>query len=423
MSSGLFGELLNKGLIVSHKEVGKEDFKDAYKVLLPEQIPFLSYPYEWSFSQLKDAALTTCEIQKIALSYGMTLKDASAYNVQFLRGKPVLIDTLSFGIYKEGEPWVAYKQFCQHFLAPLALMSKTDLRLSKLLEIYIDGIPLDLASRLLPYKTKLSLGLGIHLHFHAKGQQKYTDPTVIKKQRRGVSKNQLLGIVSSLQSTTAALSLPRQKTVWGEYYDDTNYSKGAFHAKQKIISGWIDKIKPKSVWDAGANDGTFSRLASVKEIPTVASDIDELAIERSYLTVKKNDEEFLLPMIVDLTNPSPSIGWKNEERPAFLDRCSFDLSMCLAFIHHLAIANNLPLSYIAELFAKTSKNLIIEFVPKQDSNTKRLLASREDIFPAYTVEGFEKEFSKQFKILEKVKIPGSTRIMYLMCRKSGALDA
>jgi len=414
MSTGLFAELLDKGLIVNHKEVRNKSFQDTYKILLLEQIPFLSYPYEWSFSQLKDAALLTIEIQKIALSYGMTLKDASAYNIQFLRGKPVLIDTLSFGIYETGEPWVAYKQFCQHFLAPLALMSKTDLRLNKLLEIYLDGIPLDLASRLLPGKTKLSLGLGIHLHFHAKGQQKYTDPSVIKKRRRGITKNQLLGIISSLQSTATALNLPQQKTVWGEYYNDTNYSKGAFQAKKKIVSGWIDKIKPKSVWDAGANDGTFSRLASEKGIFTVASDIDELAIERSYLTIKKNNDKSLFPMIVDLTNPSPSIGWNNEERTAFVERCNFDLSMCLAFIHHLAIANNLPLSYIAQLFAKTSKYLIIEFVPKQDSNTKRLLASREDIFPGYTIEGFEASFSEKFKILKKEKIPGSHRIIHLM---------
>lgn len=424
MGSGLFKELLDRELIVNHKEVeSKFPDQSAYKTLLPEQIPFLSYAFEWSFSQLKDAALATLEIQKVALDHGMILKDASSYNIQFLRGKPVLIDTLSFDIYKGNEPWIAYRQFCQHFLAPLALMSKTDLRLNKLLQTYLDGIPLDLASRLLPPKTKLSMGLGVHIHFHARGQQKYTDPSTIKQQKKRLGKNQLLGIISSLLSTVNSLNLPHQKTIWGEYYDDTNYTKRAFEAKKKIISTWIAKIKPKSLWDAGANDGTFSRIASDKNIPTVASDIDELAVERAYYTVRKNKEANLLPLIIDLTNPSPSIGWNNEERSSFLNRCSFDLAMCLAFIHHLAIANNLPLSYIAGLFAKTCKYLIIEFVPKQDSNTKRLLASRVDIFPDYTPEGFEKEFSKKFRIIEKVKIPGSTRIMYLMRRKSGALDA
>lgn len=414
MSSGLYDELAEKGLMLRHKETSEKGTPGSYKVILPEQVPFLSYAYEWSFSQLKDAALLTLEIEKTALSYDMTLKDASAYNIQFLRGKPVLIDTLSFDFYKEGEPWVAYKQFCQHFLAPLALMSKTDLRLNKLLEIYLDGIPLDLASRLLPSKTRWTLGLGIHLHYHAKGQQKYTDPNVLKKQKGHLGKNQLLGIISSLNSTVASLHLPKQKTVWGEYYDDTNYSKKAFEQKKQIISRWIMNLKPKTVWDAGGNDGTFSRLTSDKKIPTISSDIDELAIESSYLKTKENGEEKLLPLIVDLTNPSPSIGWENKERTSFLSRCDFDLTMCLAFIHHLAIANNLPLGYIADVFAKTSKYLIIEFVPKQDSNTRRLLASRVDIFPDYTIEGFEKEFSRYFKIIKKTKISGSHRIMYLM---------
>ena len=141
----------------------------------PEIIPFISYAYEWSFSQLQDAALATLAIEKKALEHGMSLKDASAYNIQFRGSRPVLIDTLSFERYREGEPWVAYRQFCQHFLAPLALMSHTDVRLGQLLRVYIDGVPLDLASRLLPGKTKLSLGLATHIHLHAQAQRKYAD--------------------------------------------------------------------------------------------------------------------------------------------------------------------------------------------------------------------------------------------------------
>ncbi|PIT97450.1 SAM-dependent methyltransferase [Candidatus Berkelbacteria bacterium CG10_big_fil_rev_8_21_14_0_10_41_12] len=415
MNSGLFKKLVGKGLIINHKEINNISSDDsAYKTLLPEQIPFLSYPYEWSFSQLKDAALLTLEIQDIAIAHGMILKDASAYNIQFISGRPIFIDTLSFDFYKEGEPWVAYRQFCQHFLAPLALMSHTDLRFGKSSQIFLDGIPLDLAAHLLPSKTRFSLGLGIHIHLHARSQQKYTDPSIIKKQKKQLHKNQLLGIMASLKSTTLALDLPKQKTIWGKYYDDTNYTRRAFESKKKIISRWISKIRPKSVWDAGANDGTFSRLASSKKILTLATDIDELAIEKAYRQNKEKDDKYLLPLIIDLTNPSPAIGWRNKERASFLERNSFDLSMCLAFIHHLAIANNLPLSYICDLFHQCAKNIIIEFVPKEDSNTKRLLASREDIFPNYTQEDFEVEFSKRFKILQRTKIPGSKRIMYLM---------
>src|SRR5574338_267074 len=155
MQSGLYNELVDAGLLIPHKEVTPKAIDaNRHKLLQPEQIPFMSYPYEWSFSQLKDAALATIKTQQAALKHGMVLKDASAYNIQFYKGKPVLIDTLSFERYKTDEPWIAYRQFCQHFLAPLALAAYVDIRLLKLLRDYIDGVPLDLASELLPARTK-----------------------------------------------------------------------------------------------------------------------------------------------------------------------------------------------------------------------------------------------------------------------------
>ena len=167
----------------------------AYKILKPVELPLISYPYEWSFSQYKDAALATLEIQKRAYAKGFALKDASAYNIQFYEGKPVFIDTLSFETYKEGEPWIAYKQFCQHFLAPLALMSQVDIRLSQLMRVYIDGIPLDLTSKLLPGSTKFNLGLNLHIHTHASAQLKYADKPVAKKEVKGqMGRNAFLGL-------------------------------------------------------------------------------------------------------------------------------------------------------------------------------------------------------------------------------------
>jgi hypothetical protein len=173
MESGLYAKLVKAGLLISHTESGDglayqpADTALAFRTLRPERVDFISYPYEWSFGELKDAALATLSIQKRALKLGMSLKDASAYNIQFHGGKPTLIDTLSFEIYKEGEPWVAYRQFCQHFLAPLALMAYRDIRLSQLMRIYIDGVPLDLASALLPIRTRWNLGLATHIHLHA----------------------------------------------------------------------------------------------------------------------------------------------------------------------------------------------------------------------------------------------------------------
>ncbi|HYO67091.1 MAG TPA: hypothetical protein VEU33_13530, partial [Archangium sp.] len=178
--SGLHAELVQAGQLIPHEEVdlGLAAAPGAHKVLRPRQLPFVSYPYEWSFSQLQDAALLTLDVQEKALARGLSLKDASAYNVQLVDGRPMLIDTLSFEKYEEGRPWVAYRQFCQHFLAPLALMSHTDVRLGQLLRLYIDGIPLDLASRLLPGRTRFSFALGMHVHAHARSQQKYADKAV-----------------------------------------------------------------------------------------------------------------------------------------------------------------------------------------------------------------------------------------------------
>ncbi|WP_298002565.1 hypothetical protein [Anaerolinea sp.] len=173
MRSGLYQRLIDRGWLIPHQEVNEDplDPSTCYRVIEPEAIPFISYPYEWCFSQLKDAALLTLAIQKEALQAGMILKDASAYNIQFHRGKPILMDTLSFALYEESAPWVAYRQFCQHFLAPLALMSRVDLRFGRLSTLYMDGIPLDFASRLLPFSTRFDFGLVSHLHLHAQAQQ------------------------------------------------------------------------------------------------------------------------------------------------------------------------------------------------------------------------------------------------------------
>lgn len=413
ISSGLYEDLTEAGFMVAHSEAAKSLSPSSYKVIRPEYIPFISYPYEWSFSQLKDAALLTLKIQKSALKRGMSLKDASAYNIQFRSGKPILIDTLSLEKYQEGTPWVAYRQFCQHFLAPLALIAKVDLQLGTLSQNYLDGIPLDLAARLLPRRTKFSLGLGTHLHLHARSQQAHANTPQNSKQYK-LSKDRLLALLDNLESTVRSLQLPKQKTVWQDYYDNTNYTKQAHFEKKKIIEKWIDLLEPESVWDAGANDGTFSRIASEKNIPTLATDIDPLAIEQAYQGVKKRQDQYLLPLIINLTNPSPSIGWANQERTSFFERGRNDLTLCLAFVHHLAISNNLPFSHIAALFSRQSRYLIIEFVPKKDSNTQRLLAAREDIFDNYRQDIFEKDFSRYFNIRERIAIPESARLLYLM---------
>lgn len=418
IESKLYENLISKSLLISHQEVEIPfTSKDGYKIIKPEKIPFVSYPYEWGFSQLKDAALLTLEIQKTALEYSMSLKDATAYNIQFYQGKPVFIDTLSFEKYKQNSPWVAYKQFCQHFLAPLALMTYKDIRLNSLLKLYIDGIPLDLASSLLPGSTKFNLSILAHIHIHSKSQKHYEAKADSNLKQAQMSLFNLKALIDSLESTVHALKLPKVDTEWGDYYNNTNYSPHAFKSKSDIIKDFVEASAPKTLWDLGANLGEFSRIASDKGIYTVAFDIDPIAVEKNYLTSKRNKETKILPLLMDLTNPSSAIGWANNERDSFVERASADTIMVLALIHHLAISNNLPFENIAQFFAQIGKSLIIEFVPKTDSQVQKLLATREDIFPYYNQECFEQIFAQYFDIRKAQKIPNSERTLYLMVRK------
>jgi len=420
IQSGLYDKLVENELLIPHKEVQIPNIETTinyYKILEPEVIPFISYPYEWSFSQLKDAALVTLQIQKMALQYGMCLKDASAYNIQFRHGKPILIDILSFEKYQEDKPWVAYKQFCEHFLAPLALMAYKDIRLNQLLKIYIDGIPLNLATKLLPFRSWLRFPLLLHIHLHARSQ-KYLLNKNINVDKRTFSKKSLLSLIDSLESAISKLKWEPEKTEWSEYYKDTNYSQEAMFHKKKLVDDYIEEVKPNTVWDLGANIGIFSRIASNKGIYTVSFDSDPSVVEKSYLQVKNYKERNILPLCVDLTNPSPSIGWSNKERLSLIERGPCDLALMLGLIHHIAISNNVPLIQIANFLNQICRYLIIEFVPKDDSQVQRLLRFRKDIFQDYDEKNFEIAFLNYFSILKREKIVDSKRTIYLMKNKN-----
>ena len=418
MNSGLYETLAGAELLLPHKEVDIEGAKPdrAYKIIKPELIPFISYPYEWSFSQLKMGALTTLEIAKRALHSGMSLKDSSAYNIQFRKGKPIFIDTLSFEKYREGEPWVAYRQFCQHFLASLTLMSYRDIRLNQLLRVYIDGVPLDLASSLLPFRTRFKFSLLTHIQLHAKSQKHFADKTVNISSHK-MSRLSFLGLIDNLESAVRKLKWRPQGTEWANYYEDTNYSSDALSHKKEIVARFLEETAPKMVWDLGANIGLFSRIVSGKGIQTISFDIDPVAVEKNYLQCLRDGETNILPLLLDLTNPSPNIGWENEERMSILERGPADAVLALALVHHLAISNNLPLERIAEFFSRICIWLMVEFIPKSDSQVQRLLSTREDIFPDYTQRVFESEFQQYFTILNCVKIRDSERTMYFMERR------
>jgi cyclopropane fatty-acyl-phospholipid synthase-like methyltransferase len=423
LASGLWDELVRDGLLVPHEPVGLEysATPEAYAVLRPERLPFISYPYEWSFGQLQDAATLTLQIQERALRKGFTLRDSSAYNIQFQGGRPIFIDTLSFESWEEGKPWAAYKQFCEHFLLPLTLMSATDIRCGTLLRSYVDGIPLDLGSRLLPHRSWTSLSAVLHIHLHAWAQGRYAGSAVTSAAKgKRMSQSSLLTLIKNLSTATQRLSWRPSGTEWADYTTDNNYSDAANRSKREMVVAHLAAAKPKTVWDLGANTGEYSRAARELASYVVSFDVDPAAVERNYRRVRSEKETGILPLLLDLTNPSPGQGWAGRERLSLEERGPADAVLALALVHHLAIGNNLPLERIAAYLSRLGRHLVIEFVPKSDSQVSRLLLSRPDIFPGYTKEGFEEAFQRHYHIQSVDRVVDSERWLYAMIARGSA---
>lgn len=418
VASGLHADLVEGGLLipVQNADRGLAVSESAHCVVRPERVSFISYPYEWSFSQLQDAALLTLDAMKRAMAKGFWMRDASGFNVQFHRGKAVLIDSLSFEPYREGHAWPAYGQFCRHFLAPLALAAHVDLRSILFLRLHIDGMPLDLAARMLPRKTKWNPGLLTHIHLHASAGTK-TGAQNAHIPRREIPRNAILGLIDSLERSIRALAAPKTETVWGDYYNFTNYEKEAFERKKALVQELTEIAAPERIWDLGANTGVFSEAVAGDRREIVAWDGDPLAVEAAYLKWKKEKRGNLLPLLQDFSNPSPALGWAHRERNSLLERGPADLTLALALIHHLAIGNNVPLPLIAEWLTSLGKWCLIEFVPKADSQIQRMLANREDIFDDYDEVGFRRAFAASFELVESRAIEGTERTLFLYRRR------
>jgi hypothetical protein len=448
LSSGLYDRLAADGVLLPHEEAPPDlaVTADAHAVIKPKAVEFISYPYEWSFGQLKDAALLTLRAQALAVERGFTLRDASAFNVQFVEGAPILIDSLSFEPGEAGRPWDAYRQFCQHFVAPLALIAYRDPRLALLVREFLDGIPLDLAARLLPIRTRLNLGLASHIHLHARAQARSGEaaprvrPLAVQANAvasaapkageagqagtgatgRGaqrIGRTGQLAILDSLRSTIEKLDWDPQGTTWSGYTRVTSYSERAAASKLAIVERFLKEASGHWVWDLGANTGEFSRLAARLGRSALALDGDAAAVEQAYRQVKRDGEKAVLPLVVDLSSPSPALGWALRERRSILERANADVVVGLALVHHLAIGNNVPLVSIAEFFAALGPELIVEFVPKEDPMVVGMLAHRRDVFPDYTIDGFRSAFAPSFAIVSEAPVEDSPRTIFLMRRR------
>ena len=416
MDSGLYDELIKKERLVSHTEVTERDkfiFTDG-RILLPLQIPFISYPYEWSFDMWKDAALLTLHIARAALNKGMTLKDATAFNIQFYNGRPIFIDSLSFENYSAGKPWVAYRQFCESFLAPLLLMHYCHPDTHKLFTVYPNGIPMDLLVNLLPKRSRWNVNTFMHVHLQAKFSGKKRGKA---SEENNFSKQKLALLLQGLESYVQKLSPRKIKTTWDDYYTDTILGNDYLQGKTALVQSFINSIDFKMVIDLGANDGHFSLLFN-EDKQVVATDFDSNCINALYLKIKKTGRRNILPLVNDLTTPSPAIGWNNAERQSLTQRLKADLVLALALLHHLAIANNIPLSLIANWLWAIAPYLIIEFVPKDDEKVRLLLQHRKDIFTDYDLAGFKTAFTARYHILKEEKVGETNRTLFLMKRNT-----
>ncbi len=418
--SGFYKKMFDAGLLVPHEEVAASGSAITLK---PENIPFFSYPYEWSFSQYKHAALHTLKLQKYCLQNGYTLKDATAFNVTFHKGKPVFVDSLSFEIYNEGEPWRAYKQFLMHFLAPLVLAKYYGNDMLKLLLQYIDGIPLQKAAKLLPFTARFNPILYTNIFLTAKYDSKYSDDKTSGNGKEiRISKQSQEKILDALYSYINGLEL-KENSEWKDYYSITNYDAEAFDHKKKLVRKWYQSINAKKAVDLGGNDGTFSReLKDIAEELLVA-DIDPNAVNHNYLQVLQNKETNMMPLVSDLLNPAPGIGFNATERAPLQERiraANYDVSLALALIHHISLTGNVTFAMSAAMFASLTPYLIIEFPDRGDSWVDFLLKSKREFaghFDYYNKANFETNYAEYFDVVEKQQIPNTERTMYLLKRK------
>ncbi|MFV0564648.1 MAG: class I SAM-dependent methyltransferase [Flavobacteriaceae bacterium] len=420
-ASGFFKLLFSKEMLIPHDEVS---ISDSQIIIKPDYIDFITYPYEWGFNQYKAAALLTLKIQKTALQHGFSLKDASAFNVTFYNGKMIFIDTLSFDFYKENTPWRAYKQFVMHFLGPLVLAHYHGSHCLKLLSSFIDGIPLKTIASMLPFKTRLNPFLYTNIHLLAKFENEYNEGGNSKEKEVKLSKKSQLKIIESLYDYIKKLRL-KEKTEWGDYYDNVNYSEGDFKIKQTLVSKWAASVKPKNLIDIGGNDGSFVRaLPKMGLEQALVCDVDNTAIDTNYKTIFAHKETYITPFVLDVLSPSPAIGFNNTERFSFIKRIKKnapDLTLALAVIHHMSLTGNISFDMSARFFASFSKHLVIEFPERNDSWVVKLLNDKREFkghFEFYNINEFETVYTKYFTIKAKQTIGNSKRTLYLMEVKS-----
>jgi hypothetical protein len=415
-----FQRLVARGAVVASEQVdGPMAARSGgpwAAVLRHARIPFVSYPYEWTFGMLKDAALLHLEVLAAALEADMILKDSSAYNVQWTGARPVFIDIPSFEILAEGQPWVGYRQFCELFLYPLILQAYKGVDFKPWLRGSIDGIPAHALRPLMSLRDLLRPGVLMHVVAQDALQRRYSGSSQDLKNslaEAGFDKRLIARNVGKLAKIVAGLSPGGSRTAWADYDKTHSYDDADFAAKRAFVSKAMVTRRWRLVWDLGCNTGTFSRIAAEHADYVVAMDGDWMAVERLYQTQKtRPDRDRILPLVVNLTDPSPSQGWLGRERRSLPGRGRPDLTLCLALIHHIVIGANVPLREFIGWLASLGTSLVIEFVSREDEMVQMLLRNKDDQYADYQPEIFEAALAEHFEIRDQHLLKGGKRSMY-----------
>ncbi len=418
--NNIYTDSIKNNFLINFKEVAKNSYPDQLKnyniILESEVLPFISYPYEWTFDQLKDAALHHLDFQIFLLNKNCVLRDSSAFNVQFHKGKPVFIDILSLKNYEEGEYWIGYKQFCENFLNPLLLSHLKSIHHNDFFRGSMEGLETIKLNNLLSLKNKFSFNTFVHVVLQSNLLKKdienphYTRDK--KKNLKKFKKNSYFFLLKQLKSWIQKLEFKKEKSIWGSYSTTNTYNEKSLDEKETIIANFSKKYKPNKILDLGCNNGSFSRIAlknGAKE--AVGVDFDYNAITEGYNSVKKDNINFL-PLLVNLTDPSPNQGWNQKERKGFAERFKCNALIALALEHHLIIGKNIPIKDFIKWLVNLSEVGLLEFVPKDDQTIQDMLSTKEDIYKDYTEENFEKNLIEYVEILKKHKLHNSNRVIY-----------
>ncbi len=416
----LYRRLQADGKIVGTEEVPTDKLSKKIAMdrwagaLRHESIPFISYPYEWSFDQLKDAALFHLNLMKAALEEGFVLKDSSAYNIQWRGSKPVFIDIPSFEPLAPGEPWVGYLQFCEMFLNPLLLSAHKGIRFQPWMRGRIDGIETQQLANLLSFRDLFRKGIFTHIYLHSKLQKSSQSRGVTKEalRKEGFSKEMILSNVRSLERIIERLELGSDKSHWVDYAQTHSYREDDYQAKKTFVKKVISERNWRLIWDLGCNTGDFSRIAANSGSYVVALDADDLAVNALFNHSKTENDKRILPLIMNLVDPSTALGWRGQERQSLENRNRPDLVLALALIHHLVIGANVLLSDFVGWLAGLKASLIIEFISKQDEMVSILLQNKEDLYTDYSKENLESCLNNVFDIQWKISLKEGLRTLY-----------